>query len=180
MASLAYLSQFLMPLPWLHPQLLMFPLFPIFHCQSHPILLFIHPFKNWTWTWSQKRLLNCQIGSMIYQKKSIFQYILNPLLKCKYISLMIKKKIYNTSMNHKLFCYCYWDIVFLCYSYPKVNGLNKSSLFPWYFSKWPWVFSMGCYAYLKFLMHLVLSLNSKSSVFPRKMIMCHNEKKYVV
>ena len=37
-------------------------------------------------------------------------------------------------------------------------------------------FSMGCYAYLKFLMHLVLSLNSKSSVFPLKMIMCHNEK----
>ena len=131
MASLAYPSQFSMPLPWLLPQLLMFPLSPIFHCQSHQILLFICPFQMQTQIWSQKRLLNCQIRSMIYQKKSIFQYILNPLLKCKYISLMIKKKIYNTSMNHKLFCYCYWDIVFLCYSYPKVNGLNKSSLFPW-------------------------------------------------
>ena len=41
-------SQFSMPLPWPHPQLLMFPLFPIFHCQSHPILLFICPFKNQT------------------------------------------------------------------------------------------------------------------------------------
>ena len=46
----------------------------VFHCQSHPIPLFICPFKNQLWTWSQKRLLDCQIGSMIYQKKSIFQY----------------------------------------------------------------------------------------------------------
>ena len=46
----------------------------VFHCQSHPILLFICPFKNQLWTWSQKRLLDCQIGSMIYQKKFIFQY----------------------------------------------------------------------------------------------------------
>ena len=115
MASLAYPSQFSMPLPWLLPQLLMFPLSPIFHCQSHQILLFICPFQMQTQMWSQKRLLNCQIGSMIYQKKSIFQYILNPLLKCKYISLMIKKKKYNTSMNHKLFCNCYWDSLFMLF-----------------------------------------------------------------
>ena len=85
-------SQFSMPLPWPHPQLLMFPLFPIFRCHSHPILLFIHPFKNQTWTWSRTRLLDCQIGSVIYQRKSIFQLLLKLQLKCKCISFMIQKE----------------------------------------------------------------------------------------
>ena len=85
-------SQFSMPLPWPHPQLLMFPLSPIFHCHSHPILLFIRPFKNQTWTCSQKRWLDCQIGSVIYQKKSIFQLLLKLQLKCKCISFMIQKE----------------------------------------------------------------------------------------
>ena len=128
-ASSAYPSQFQMPLLWLHTQLLMFPLFPIFHCQSHPILLFIHPFKNQTRIWSQKRLLDYQIGSMIYQKKSIFQKAINPLLKCKYISVMIKKKNPIFLWITIYFFYRYWDSL-LWYSYPKVNGLNKSLLFP--------------------------------------------------
>ena len=136
MASLAYPSQFSMPLPWLLPQLLMFPLSPIFHCQSHQILLFICPFQMQTQIWSQKRLLNCQIGSMIYQKKSIFQYVLNQQLKCKYISLMIKKiyiyiYIYKIHLWITSFFVVVIGIVFLCYSYPKMNVLNKSSLFPW-------------------------------------------------
>ena len=44
-ASPAYPSQFSMLLLWLHPQLLVSSLSPIFHCQSYPILLFIS-FKN--------------------------------------------------------------------------------------------------------------------------------------
>ena len=92
--------------------LLMFPLFHIFYFQSHPILLFIHPFKNQTRMWSQKRLLDCQIRSIIYQKKSIFQKVINIPLKCKCIYFMIKKDFPILLWITNFFCYCHTDSLF--------------------------------------------------------------------
>ena len=94
---------------------------------------YLYPSKiKLTWTWCQKRRLDCQIRSMIYQKKSILQWFINPLLKCKYITtflLWLRRRI-KYYYELQFFGFCYWDSL-LCYSYPKVNGLNKSLLFPW-------------------------------------------------
>ena len=68
---------------------------------------------------------------------------------------MIKKKKSNTSMNHKLFCNCYWDSLFMLFL-PQSEWIKQIFAFSTIVLQMASGFSLGCYAYLKFLMHLVL------------------------